>query len=70
MTLKAIAYKSGMSDSAVASASYIIGNTAVFVRTDTATQGTWKGTYGVNGYNVFDDTTSYPAYVTVTTANQ
>jgi len=70
MTLKAIAYKSGMSDSAVASASYIIGNTAVFVRTDTATQGTWKGMYGVNGYNVFDDTTSYPAYVTVTPANQ
>ena len=43
-------------------------NTAVFVKTDTSTQGSWKGVYGANGYNVIDDTVSYPGYVTVTPA--
>ena len=47
LTLKAIAYKTGMTDSLVTSASYVItgggSNTAAFVKTDTATQGTWKG---------------------------
>jgi hypothetical protein len=74
LTLKAIAYKAGMNDSTIASASYVIttsgSNTAVFVRTDTTTQGTWKGTYGANGYNVINDTVSYPGYVTVTPAAQ
>ena len=74
LTLKAIAYKSGMTDSAVTSASYVIttsgSNTAVFVNTDTVTQGTWQGTYGADGYNVIDDTVSYPGYVTVTPAAQ
>jgi hypothetical protein len=75
LTLKAIAYKTGMTDSLVAAAAYTIGggggsNTAVFVSTDTATQGTWKGVYGANGYNVINDTVSYPAYVTVTPASQ
>jgi hypothetical protein len=46
------------------------GNSAVFVTTDTTTQGTWKGVYGTNGYNVIDDAVSYPNYVTVTPANQ
>jgi hypothetical protein len=40
------------------------------VTTDTTSQGTWKGTYGANGYNVINDTISYPAYVTVTPAGQ
>ncbi len=74
LTLKAIAYKTGMVDSLVTSASYVItgggSNTAAFVKTDTATQGTWKGAYGADGYNVIDDTVSYPAYVTVTPASQ
>ena len=75
LTLKAIAYKSGMTDSTVATASYTIGgggggNTAVFVKTDTATQGSWKGVYGANGYNVIGDTVSYPGYVNVTPASQ
>jgi hypothetical protein len=43
---------------------------AVFVKTDTAAQGSWKGVYGANGYNVIDDTISYPGYVTVTPASQ
>ena len=74
LTLKAIAYKTGMTNSAVASATYVISvggsNAAVFVNADTATQGTWKGVYGANGYNVIDDTVSYPGYVTVTPASQ
>ena len=72
LTLKAIAYNAGMADSAVTSASYVItaggSNKAVFVKTDTTTQGSWKGVYGVHGYNVINDTVSYPAYVTVTPA--
>jgi hypothetical protein len=42
--------------------------TAVFLGTDTTTQGTWIGTYGSDGYNVVGTTTSnpsYPAYATV-----
>ena len=74
LTLKAIAYKAGMTDSSISSASYVItaigSNSAAFVKTDTATQGSWKGVYGSQGYNVVDDTVSYPAYVTVTPANE
>jgi hypothetical protein len=42
----------------------------VFVTTDTATQGSWKGVYGSNGYNVIDNAISYPGYVTVMPTNQ
>ena len=42
------------------------GNTATFVSTDVTTAGSWKGVYGGDGYNVINDTASYPAYVTVT----
>src|SRR5712691_7091297 len=45
-------------------------NSAVFLKTDTTTQGTWKGVYGADGYNVIDDTTAYPSYATVTPASQ
>ena len=44
--------------------------TATFVKTDTTTQGNWKGNYGIDGYNVIGDTSglnpSYPSYATVT----
>jgi hypothetical protein len=74
MTLKAIAYETGFADSAVASASYTIAapasNTAVFVKNDATTQGSWMGVYGANGYNVIDSAVSYPGYVAVTPANQ
>jgi hypothetical protein len=43
---------------------------ASFVTTDTTTQGTWKGTYGSDGYNVIADTASYPGYATVTPSGQ
>ncbi len=47
-----------------------VTSSASFVKTDTTTQGNWKGTYGANGYNVIGDSTSYPSYVTVTPAGQ
>jgi hypothetical protein len=46
------------------------GTTAAFVGTDTTTQGSWRGVYGADGYNVINDTVSYPAYATVTPSGQ
>jgi len=37
---------------------------AQFVKVDTTSQGTWKGVYGADGYNVIGNAPSYPAYVT------
>ncbi len=42
------------------------GGSASFVKVDTTSSGTWKGVYGADGFNVVNDTVSYPAYVTVT----
>ncbi len=39
---------------------------AAFVKSDTLTRGSWKGVYGADGFNVIDDTASYPSYVAVT----
>jgi hypothetical protein len=40
---------------------------AKFVKADAATQGTWQGAYGTDGYNVVDGgTPSYPSYAGVT----
>jgi uncharacterized repeat protein (TIGR01451 family) len=39
--------------------------TAAFVKTDTTTQGTWKGVYGADGEAINGDTTSYPSYARV-----
>ena len=71
--IKAIAFASGMPDSSVASANYIINTgaaSAQFVKTDSTTEGSWKGSYGGDGYNVIDDTSAYPSYVTVTPSGQ
>ena len=46
------------------------GATATFMGTDTTTQGNWRGAYGADGYVVVGDTTSYPAYGTVTPSGQ
>jgi uncharacterized protein (TIGR03437 family) len=43
--------------------------TVSFVQADTVTKGNWKSVYGGEGYNVIQDSTSYPAYVTVTPSN-
>ena len=40
--------------------------TATFVGTDSTTRGSWKSVYGSEGYNIIQDTASYPSYVTVT----
>lgn len=39
---------------------------ATFVKTDTATQGTWKGVYGADGYTVVNDSSVAPPYGTAT----
>ena len=47
------------------------GNTsAVFVGTDTTTQGNWRGRYGSDGSAVMGDTIAYPAYATVHASGQ
>ncbi|MCI0621538.1 MAG: S8 family serine peptidase, partial [Acidobacteria bacterium] len=43
---------------------------ALFVTTDVATQGTWKGVYGAQGYAIANDATSYPFYAQVNFAGQ
>jgi hypothetical protein len=40
---------------------------ATFVKTDTSTQGSWKGVYGRDGYSVALDATAMPAYARVQT---
>ena len=42
-----------------------IQSSAVFVTSDTATQGTWKGVYGADGYILNGDSNVPPAYGTV-----
>lgn len=39
--------------------------TALFVKTDAATQGTWKGRYGGNGFAIAGEESSYPNYAVV-----
>jgi uncharacterized delta-60 repeat protein len=41
-------------------------NSASFVGVDTTAQGTWKGTYGSQGYNIIGDAASIPSYAQVT----
>ena len=43
--------------------------TASLVSTDTTTQGNWIGTYGTQGYDLFNDESSLPSYATVTVAS-
>ena len=37
-----------------------------YVQADSTTQGSWKGVYGSDGYNIINDTQSLPAYAAVT----
>ena len=43
---------------------------ATFVGTDVATKGNWQGVYGAHGYNIINDSASYPAYAQVTPSGQ
>jgi hypothetical protein len=42
---------------------------AVFLRTDTATQGNWKGAYGADGSLIANDSSHVPSYATVGLGN-
>jgi uncharacterized protein (TIGR03437 family) len=46
------------------------GNSVLFLKTDAATQGDWRGVYGSEGYNIANDVLSYPVSVQVTTGGQ
>jgi hypothetical protein len=43
---------------------------AIFVQSDTTTQGTWKTVYGADGYTIANGAATLPAYVQVTFAGQ
>ena len=47
-----------------------VPTTAAFVRLDSTTKGTWRGTYGALGYSLANDTTSLPSFATVTMSGQ
>ncbi|MBS1819489.1 MAG: S8 family serine peptidase [Acidobacteria bacterium] len=40
-----------------------------FLRSDATTQGSWKGTYGADGYAVVGDVVTYPSYATMAGTN-
>ncbi len=70
VTVNAIAYLYGLADSAVSSAAYTFTSASTssvhFITTNTATQGTWIGTYGSDGYyipNLVDH--DFPSYLTL-----
>ena len=44
--------------------------TTAFVNQDTATEGSWIGTYGVQGYDLIGNTTSIPKYAVITPSGQ
>jgi hypothetical protein len=46
-----------------------ITNIVTFIKTDSTTQGNWKGNYGADGYNIINDAVSYPSYAQVTPSN-
>jgi hypothetical protein len=71
-TLAARGFKSGLADSGVTTASFVIvpqnnANQAKFIKADAATKGTWKGVYGGEGYQIFGDSGVNPAYGKVQT---
>ncbi|MCP4453843.1 MAG: hypothetical protein GY809_20470, partial [Planctomycetes bacterium] len=39
------------------------GPSVEFLMSDADTQGSWKGAYGEDGYNIIEDTEAYPKYV-------
>jgi glucose/arabinose dehydrogenase len=56
-----------LSDEAVLTVTGGPPTTAAFLGSDTTTQGTWRGTYGAEGYQIVNDGANYPSYATVTT---
>ena len=56
--------------SATPTAPVASATSAVFVKTDAATQGNWKGVYGADGCQVFGDTASLPSYASLSVGGQ
>jgi len=48
----------------------IPGASATFINSDTSTEGTWQGTYGMDGYSVAGDSQSLPSYASFSLQNQ
>src|SRR4029077_16328144 len=55
-----------LSDEAVLTVTGGTPTTATFVGSDLTTQGSWRGTYGADGYQIVNDSVSYPSYAAVT----
>ena len=64
-TLTIAGTSGSMKQSVDISVSVFTPATAVFAKFDSATEGTWKGVYGSNGWAIANDSTNYPAYATV-----
>ena len=58
----------GLSGTGIPSAGGASGS-AVYVTSDADTEGNWKGVYGSDGYDVINDSESFPAYAQVTGAD-
>jgi hypothetical protein len=54
-----------VSHSALVTLQIYVPATASLVKTDTTTQGSWKGVYGADGEAIATDSTNYPAYAQV-----
>ena len=70
-TLTAVAYDSTGSSVASSPINVTVNPPNVsaaitYIKTDTITQGSWKGIYGADGAHVIGETASYPAYASVT----
>jgi subtilisin family serine protease len=68
LTAKAVDRRGASMTSAPVSVSVtgpIGGPSAVFLGSDTTTQGNWRGVYGGDGFNIINDTVSYPSYASV-----
>ena len=75
--LKARAFKSGLADSSVATASFTITTpppsgsaSATFLGVNTTRGGTWKGALGLEGHVVVADSQILPSYVSMQTAGK
>ena len=61
---------SSITGTATVSASGSTPATATFLKQDSKTQGTWMGTYGAQGYDVIDGSSSLPSEATITPSGQ
>ena len=71
-SINAVGTSGSLSHSTPVTLSVIISVPAAasFYKTDTQTQGTWKGVYGAEGVTITNDVTNYPAYAQVSMSGQ